>query len=129
VSDAPSATTRPVDLLPIDIITYTGNTDIQHVTTLDSENSGPHVLVNALTHGNEVCGVYALDYLFRNEITPVSGKLSLSFANIDAYETFDAANPSASRYLDEDFNRLWAAKFSKPPPDLASMSVLKRCAR
>jgi predicted deacylase len=115
VSDAPSATTQPVDLLPIDITAYTGNTEVQYVTTLDSENSGPHVLVNALTHGNEICGAYALDYLFRNEVTPVRGKLSLSFANIDAYETFYAANPSASRYLDEDFNRLWAAGILEAP--------------
>jgi predicted deacylase len=73
------------------------------------------VLVNALTHGNEVCGAHALDYLFRNEVTPVRGKLSLSFANINAYEILDAANPSASRYLDEDFNRLWAAGILEAP--------------
>jgi hypothetical protein len=56
-----------------------------------------------------------LDYLFSNEVTPVRGKLSLSFANIDAYETFDVANPGASRYLDEDFNRLWAADVLEAP--------------
>ncbi|SVC10303.1 uncharacterized protein METZ01_LOCUS263157 [marine metagenome] len=27
--------------------------------------------------------------------------------NVDAYLSFDPDNPSASRYLDEDFNRLW----------------------
>ena len=110
MSAAPSATTQPVDLLPVDITAYTGNTAIQYVTTLDSQEPGPHVLVNALTHGNKVCDAHALDYLFRNEVTPVRRKLGLSFANIDAYETFDAANPGASQYLDEDFNRLWAAE-------------------
>ena len=104
-----------MDLLPIDITAYTGNTAIQYVTTLDSEKPGPHLLVNALTHSNEVCDAHELDYLFRNKVTPVPGTLSLSFANIDAYEAFDAANPSASRYLDEDFNRLWAAEILEAP--------------
>jgi predicted deacylase len=115
VSAATSRTTQPVDLLPIDITAYTGNTAIPYITTLDSEKPGPHVMVNALTHGNEVCGAHALDYLFRREITPVRGKLSLSFANVGAYETFDATNPGASRYLDEDFNRLWSAEVLEAP--------------
>jgi predicted deacylase len=108
VTAAPSRTAQPLELLPIDIRAYTGNTAIPYVTTLDSGAPGPHVLINALTHGNEVCGAHALDYLFRNDLTPHHGKLSLSFANVSAYETFDAANPGTSRYLDEDFNRLWS---------------------
>jgi predicted deacylase len=115
VSAEPSETTQPVDLLPIDITTYTGNTAIQYIMTFDSEKPGPHLLVNALTQGNEVCGAHALDYLFRNEVTPVRGKLSLCFASIDAYETFDVANPAASRCLDEDYNQLWAAEVLEAP--------------
>lgn len=115
MSAATTRTTQPVDLLPIDITAYTGNTAIPYVTTLDSEKPGPHVLINALTHGNEVCGAHALDHLFRNETKPVRGKLSLSFANVGAYETFDAANPGASRYLDEDFNRLWSEEVLEAP--------------
>lgn len=115
MSAATSRTTQPVDLLPINIAAYAGNTAIPYVTTLDSEKPGPHVLINALTHGNEVCGAHALDYLFRNEVKPVRGKLTLSFANVGAYETFDATNPGASRYLDEDFNRLWSAEVLEAP--------------
>ncbi len=31
---------------------------------------GPHVLVNALTHGNEICGALALDQLFKSGLRP-----------------------------------------------------------
>ncbi|MDA0368329.1 MAG: succinylglutamate desuccinylase/aspartoacylase family protein [Proteobacteria bacterium] len=109
MSDPAPPADRPLDLLPVDISAYTGNTAIPYVTTLDSGIAGPHLLINALTHGNEVCGAHALDYLFRNGVTPTRGRLSLSFANVTAYESFDAANPGASRFVDEDFNRLWSS--------------------
>ena len=97
-----------VHLLPCDISAYRkGNTGIDYVTTFDSGLPGPHVMVNALTHGNELCGAHALTYLFENDVRPVRGRLTMSFANVAAYETFDAANPYASRFVDEDFNRLW----------------------
>ncbi len=97
-----------VHLLPCDISAYRkGNTGIEYVTTFDSRLPGPHVMVNALTHGNELCGAHALTYLFENDVRPARGRLTLSFANVAAYETFDAANPYASRFVDEDFNRLW----------------------
>ncbi len=97
----------PVELSPPDISGYTGNTDIPYVTRLDSGRPGPHVLVNALTHGNELCGAIAIDFLFRHDIRPTHGVLSLSFANVGAFQTFDPRNPDASRFIDEDFNRLW----------------------
>jgi hypothetical protein len=31
----------------------------------------------------------------------------LGYANIEAYHAFDPEDPTASRYLDEDFNRVW----------------------
>jgi predicted deacylase len=97
----------PVVLVPPDISGYTGNTDIPYVTRLDSGRPGPHVLVNALTHGNEICGAIALDFLFKQAIRPTRGVLSLSFANVGAYQRFDPREPDASRFVDEDFNRLW----------------------
>ncbi|MDP6175296.1 MAG: succinylglutamate desuccinylase/aspartoacylase family protein [Rhodospirillales bacterium] len=85
-----------------------GNLGIDYATCFDSGRPGPHVMINALTHGNEICGAVALDYLFKKGIRPVTGKLTLSFANVAAYETFTPSDPLASRYLDEDFNRIWA---------------------
>ncbi len=100
--------TYPIELIAPDIEPYReGNTGIEFVTTFDSGVAGPHVLINAVTHGNEICGAITLDYLFRAGVRPLVGKLSLSFNNHAAYLTFDPDNPEASRYVDEDFNRLW----------------------
>lgn len=86
-----------------------GNTGIDYVSTFDSGVPGPHAMVNALTHGNELSGVHALRFLFENEIRPRRGRLTLSMANVAAYRRFDAAAPFDSRFVDEDFNRVWDA--------------------
>jgi predicted deacylase len=65
-------------------------------------------MVQALTHGNEFSGAIALDYLFKQEIKPTKGKLVLAFANAAAFERFDFNDPDRSRYIDEDYNRVWA---------------------
>ncbi|MGH7030512.1 MAG: succinylglutamate desuccinylase [Stellaceae bacterium] len=98
----------PVELTPPDIEPYrAGNTGVDHVTTFDSGAAGPHVLVTALTHGNEICGAIALDQLFRAGLRPRRGRLSLAFDNVAAYRSFDRRLPVVSRFVDEDFNRLW----------------------
>jgi predicted deacylase len=103
-----SDVTYPVDIEAPDISPYRkGNTGIDYVTTLESGASGPHVMLSAVVHGNELCGAIALDYLMQNEVRPVAGKLTLAFMNVAAFDTFDETNPTVSRYVDEDFNRLW----------------------
>lgn len=98
----------PVELTPPDISPYkAGNTGVDYFTTLDSGAPGPHVMLTAVVHGNELCGAIALDHLFREEVRPVRGKLTLGFVNVAAYHSFDPAYPATSRYVDEDFNRLW----------------------
>ena len=98
-----------IELTPPDIEPYrAGNTGIDYVTTLDSGSAGPHVLVTAVTHGNEICGAIALDRLFRAGLRPRQGKLTLAFDNVAAYRNFDRRAPIGSRFVDEDFNRLWA---------------------
>lgn len=97
-----------IDLAAPDITPYrAGNTGIEYVTSFDSGRPGPHVVVNALTHGNEICGAVALDHLFRSGLRPARGRLTLSFANVTAYVSFNPDNPNATRFIDEDFNRLW----------------------
>lgn len=101
--------TPKLEVFPPDISPYQqGNTGIDYVTTFDSGMPGPHVMINALTHGNEICGAYALDFLMKRGVRPRRGKLSLAFANVAAFEQFDSADPYTSRYVDEDFNRLWS---------------------
>ncbi len=85
-----------------------GNAGIAYAWTFRSEREGPHVIVQALTHGNEVCGAIALDWLLGENPQPTRGTLSLVFANVAAYLSFDRSDPFASRCLDDDFNRLWA---------------------
>ena len=98
-----------IELTPPDIEPYrAGNTGIEYVTTFDSGTVGPHVLVTGLTHGNEICGAIALERLFHAGLRPRQGKLTLAFDNISAYRKFDARVPTASRFVDEDFNRLWS---------------------
>jgi predicted deacylase len=86
-----------------------GNTGVPYAWTFSSARPGPHVLLQALTHGNEVCGAIALDRMLREDVRPTRGTLSIVFANIDAYRRFDPGDPFASRCIDEDFNRLWTS--------------------
>src|SRR5271170_3212211 len=100
--------TYAVELTPPDIEPYrAGNVGVDYVTTFDSGVSGPHVLVTALTHGNEICGAIALDRLYRAGMRPRRGMLTLAFDNVAAYRSFDPRYPVVSRFFDEDFNRLW----------------------
>lgn len=96
-------------LTPPDISSWrqgTGSTDYVH--TFDSGLAGPHAVVSALVHGNELCGAVALDRLLSDGLRPEAGRLSFVFVNVEAYARFSPATPYASRFLDEDFNRLWA---------------------
>ncbi|MEM5383326.1 succinylglutamate desuccinylase/aspartoacylase family protein [Paraburkholderia phymatum] len=86
------------------------DTGIPYVHTFDSGIAGPHVMINALTHGNEVCGAIVVDALLRAKLRPRRGKLTLSFANVDAYARFDPSRPDAARFVDQDFNRVWTAQ-------------------
>jgi len=99
-----------LEIAPPDIASYSaGNRGIPYVTTFDSELPGPHAVVMALIHGNEICGAVALDHLFRaGGIRPARGRITLAFGNVEAYRRFDRRKPGASRYVDEDLNRVWA---------------------
>ena len=105
---SPTGAEYPVELAAPDIEPYRdGNTGVAYYTSFRSDRAGPHVLINAVTHGNELCGAIAVDFLFRHQVRPLCGTLTLGFANVDAYHSFDPARPTASRFIDEDFNRLW----------------------
>jgi predicted deacylase len=89
---------------------WEGNTGVPYVWRFASDMAGPHVCVNALVHGNEVCGAIAADWLLRElhaGLPVLRGTLSVVFANVDAYHSFDPTKPFDSRCVDEDFNRLW----------------------
>lgn len=99
----------PVELTPPDISAYAaGNTGVPYVWSFDSGTPGPNVMVSAIIHGNEPCGAIALDWLLQNDVRPVKGRLTLAFMNIAAYDAFDPDDPNATRWMDEDMNRVWA---------------------
>ncbi|MBL8288612.1 MAG: succinylglutamate desuccinylase/aspartoacylase family protein [Rubrivivax sp.] len=98
------------ELLPRDLAPYrAGNTGIPYVHRFESGRPGPHVLVNALTHGNEFCGMVAATHLLDTGVRPRIGTLTVSFANVAAYESFDASRPFDSRQLVHNLNRIWSS--------------------
>ena len=70
---------------------------------------GPDVLVTALVHGNEYSGAIAVDELLASNWQPARGRITFAFCNVAAFAQFDPLAPDASRYVDEDFNRVWSA--------------------
>ncbi len=94
---------QPPDLAPW----RAGNTGVPGFTTLDSGQPGPHVALLSLLHGNEFAGACALERLLQEGVRPLRGRLTLGFANLLAFGRFDPQQPTASRFLDEDMNRLW----------------------
>lgn len=84
-----------------------GNTGVAGFTTRDSGAPGPHCLLIGLIHGNELAGAIALDRLLAAGLTPLRGRITFGFANLAAFARFDPEDPVASRYVEEDLNRVW----------------------
>jgi succinylglutamate desuccinylase len=85
-----------------------GNTGIEGVWSFTAAEPGPHLMLTALVHGNEIAGALLLTRWLRDGVRPRRGTLTLCFANLDAFDRFDPADPTASRFVDEDLNRVWA---------------------
>lgn len=93
----------------------TGNTGTPGVWLFDSGVPGRTLMISALIHGNELCGAWALKDLLATGFRPQRGKLILAFCNLDGYDAFNLQHHDASRYVDEDLNRVWTAeKLSAP---------------
>ncbi len=116
-------TTPRVELAAPDITRWrAGTADVPYVHSFEATRPGPHVLITGLVHGNEICGAIALERLLNDRLRPVRGRLSFAFVNVAAYERFDPANPTASRFVDEDFNRLWTAEVLDGPRSSVELS-------
>jgi succinylglutamate desuccinylase len=98
----------PIEVEFPDIHRWKEGTDgVDYVHSFDSGVAGPHVMIMALTHGNEVSGAITVDAFLERELRPRRGRLTLAFGNVEAYHRFDPQNIDATRYLDEDMNRVW----------------------
>nr|WP_202397221.1 succinylglutamate desuccinylase/aspartoacylase family protein [Pseudoroseomonas coralli] len=69
---------------------------------------GPHVVLVSLMHGNEFAGALLLARWLEQGLRPARGRLTMVFANPAAFARFNPADPTLSRFLDEDMNRVWS---------------------
>ena len=117
------------EVLPRDLSPYrVGNVGVDYVHRFDSGRPGPHVLVNALTHGNEFCGMVAACHLLDQGVRPRVGTLTVSFANVEAYQSFDVSRPFDSRQLVHNLNRIWSAELldgAQHSPELRRARALR----
>jgi predicted deacylase len=102
----------PLDVLVSapDLAPWLAGNTLPGVWSFAAEAPGPHVAVVALVHGNEIGGAVAMDRWLRQGLRPARGRLSLVFANLAAFSRFDPGDPTASRFVDEDMNRVWDAE-------------------
>ncbi len=118
-----------LEVLPRDLSAYRqGNTGVDYVHRFDSGRPGPHVLINALTHGNEICGMAAATHLLDTGVRPRIGTLTVSLANVAAYESFDIEKPFDSRQLVHNMNRIWSTAWldgAEDSPELARARALR----
>jgi len=113
---------HPIEVRPPDIEPYRASSSgVEFVHSFDSGRPGPSVMLQALTHGNEFCGAHALIEVLDSRLLPQAGKLIVAFANVAAFARFDFDDPDASRYIDEDYNRVWADDVLYGPRDSAEL--------
>ncbi|MDM0011867.1 succinylglutamate desuccinylase/aspartoacylase family protein [Variovorax sp. J22P168] len=107
-----------LEVLPRDISAYRqGNTGIDYVHRFESGKPGPKVLINALTHGNEICGMVAAAHLLDTNVRPLIGTLTVSFAHVEAYDAFDPVKPFDNRQIVHNLNRVWSDEWLDGPED------------
>jgi predicted deacylase len=99
-----------------------GNCGVPGFVSHAADAAGPHVVLMALIHGNELAGAVVLAELLAAGIRPLRGRLTIGFANLAAFDRFDPAQPTASRFIDEDLNRLWDAAVLDGPRAGAELS-------
>ncbi len=110
--------TSPIEVIQGDLSAYRqGNTGIDYVHRFASGKPGPHVLVNALTHGNEICGMVAARHLLDTNVRPKIGTLTVSFAHVEAYNAFDVTKPFDNRQIVHNLNRNWSDEWLDGPQD------------
>jgi hypothetical protein len=124
---APPAAPPPlIEIIPPDLGAFArGDAGIPFSLRLTSGRPGPTVVINALMHGNEFSGAIALLELLDRRVRPERGTLWLTFANVAAFARFDPARPAASRFVDEDMNRLWHPAVLDAPASTAERRRLR----
>jgi succinylglutamate desuccinylase len=87
--------------------------DVPFVHEFQAKEFGADVLITSLVHGNEYTGAIVLSDLLSllssGKLMLRRGSLTAVFANVDGFARFDARQPDASRFVDQDLNRVWSA--------------------
>jgi len=98
----------PIELPTPDLSRWrAGNCGVDYVYQYSSGKPGKNAMIVGLTHGNEISGGLVVNQLLEDEFRPRSGTLTLVLNNIAAYERFSPQDADATRYIDEDMNRVW----------------------
>jgi succinylglutamate desuccinylase len=92
-----------------------GNAGIPGVWRFAAAEPGPHLLITGLVHGNEISGGLLVTRWLRDGVRPRRGTLTLLLANLTAFDRFDPRDPTATRFVDEDLNRVWAPELLGGP--------------
>ncbi len=104
-----------VELEPPDLRPWLEGNLLPGVWSFEASSPGPHVVLVSLIHGNEFAGATLLARWLEAGLRPVRGRLTLVFANPAAFARFNPAEPTLSRFIDEDMNRVWADRTLKGP--------------
>ena len=87
--------------------------DTSYVHEFRSQAAGADVLISSLVHGNEYTGAIVLSELLSllecGKLALRRGSITAMFVNVDGFARFDPAQPDASRFVDQDLNRVWSA--------------------
>lgn len=117
----------PVEVSPPDLGPWrAGNIGIEGFSSFAAPQPGPHVLITALVHGNEIAGAIVLQRMLARGVRPRRGRLTLGLCNLAAFDRFDPAQPTASRFIDEDLNRVWAPATLDGPRRSAELDRARR---
>ncbi|KAA2214554.1 M14 family metallopeptidase [Teichococcus oryzae] len=105
----------PLELAPPDLRPWLGGNVLPGAWSFEAAAPGPHVALVSLVHGNEYAGAIVLARWLEAGLRPTRGRLTLVFANPAAFARFDPAEPTLSRFIDEDMNRVWSDRVLKGP--------------
>ncbi|MEZ5826478.1 MAG: hypothetical protein R3C97_17640 [Geminicoccaceae bacterium] len=113
----------PVEIAKPDITPLKNSHDGIDWVTFMAAAARVRMWSSTLIHGNEISGPQSLLRLLDTGLRPAIGRLSLALANIEAFFAFDPADPTATRFLDEDMNRLWTREARRAAATRASFAA------
>ncbi len=127
---------HPIEVRPPDITPYRASSSgVDFVHVFDSGQRRAHGDAAGADARQRVLRRARTDRVAGVRPAPAGGTLIVAFANVAAFARFDFDDPDASRYIDEDYNRVWAddvlrwsARFSGTATR-TRVATVRRCRR